>query len=217
MNRAMHIQTIKLFGAAALALPLAAMAQTETTGSSSTSSTTNSGYQQSAYETPRDRWWQLYAESGYWGFNLGAPKYDKSCADGFKCDDPSVGGKIYVGGKFNHWLGMELGYANFGKMDRSGGQTKSQGVNLSLVGTLPLSETFKAFGKVGTTYGWTDIDADVGRTGDDKGFGLSYGAGLGYDISPTTQVVVEWDRHDFNYVGGDAAVDMYSVGMKFRF
>jgi OmpA-OmpF porin, OOP family len=214
MNRAIHTKPISISCIAALFLPLAAMAQT---GGSTTSDSYNSGYRSSAYDTSRNRSWLPYTENGYWGFNLGAPKYDKSCASGFECDDPSVGGKLYLGGQFNQWLGMEVGYAHFGKMDRSGGETESQGINLSLVGTLPLSEAFKAFGKVGTTYGWTDISADTGRTGSDNGFGLSYGAGLGYDINPKTQVVVEWDRHDFNYVGGDAGVDMYSVGMKFRF
>lgn len=159
--------------------------------------------------------WMPY--NRYWGFNLGAPDYDKDCTPGFTCDDPDVGGKIYVGGQFNKWLGIEAGYVNFGAMDRNGGETKAQGINASLVGSLPLAEAFRVFGKVGTTYGWTKASGTVGPTGNDDGFGLSFGAGLGYEFNKTTEMIVEWDKHDFNFEGGDADVVMYSVGLKFRF
>lgn len=197
---------------AAVLMPLGAMAQSDTSDGAS-----NSTYQRSAYKNKYNKSWLPYTENGYWGFNLGAPDYEKNCTAGFSCKDPDVGGKIYVGGQFNRWLGLEVGYVNVGELRRNGGDTSAQGLNLSLVGSVPFNETFSAFAKVGTTYGWTRTKGDVGDTGKKDDFGLSYGAGLGFKLSPQTQLLVEWDRHDFKFADQRAEVDMYSVGLRFHF
>jgi len=190
-------------------LPISAMAQDTYSG--------NQGYSSSSSASPSDKSWLPFTRSGYWGFNLGAPDYEKHCAPGFSCKDPDVGGKIYLGGQFNQWLGVELGYVNVGKLERNGGDTSAQGANLSLVGNVPLGEVFSAFAKVGTTYGWTKTEGAVAPTGKEEDFGLSYGAGLGFNISPTLQLIAEWDRHNFKFTDQKAEVDLYSVGLKFRF
>jgi OmpA-OmpF porin, OOP family len=212
MNRAIFLKSAKFLTCVAAVMPLGVMAQTEVPASSSSDSYNRSYRRDDASGRP---WWQM--QNNYWGFNLGAPRYDRSCAPGFACEDPDVGGKIYIGSHFNRWLGAEVGYVNFGKGDSNGGNVEAQGANLSLVGTLPLGDAFRVFGKVGTTYSWTKVDGTVGPTGKDDGFGLSYGAGLGFDLNPRTQMVFEWDRHELNYVNGESDVDMYSVGLKFRF
>jgi hypothetical protein len=193
-------------------VPLSAFSQTSSNYDSARSA--DNSYNRNADSS---RSWLPYTHGGYWGFNLGTPDYEKNCASGFTCDDPSVGGKIYTGGQINKWLGAELGYINFGKLERNGGDTKAQGINLSLVGTIPVGEVFSVFGKVGTTYGWTKTDAAVGATGNENGFGLSYGAGLGFNLNPRTQLVAEWDKHEFKFADRRADADLYSVGLKFRF
>lgn len=197
---------------AAVLLPLGAMAQSDTSKGAA-----NTTYQRSAYNNKYNKSWLPYTENGYWGFNLGAPDYEKNCTAGFSCKDPNVGGKIYVGGQFNRWLGLELGYVNVGELRRNGGDTSAQGLNLSLVGSVPFNDVFSAFAKVGTTYGWTRTKGDVGETGKKDDFGLSYGAGLGFKLSQQTQLLVEWDRHDFKFADQRAEVDMYSVGLRFNF
>lgn len=192
----------------ALAFPLSATAQSN--GSSNTVSA----------DSDSDYSWIPYTRKGYWGINVGRPSYDDAlCTPGFSCEDPSLGGKIYVGGQFNDWLGVEIGYVNLGSMERNGGNTKAQGINMGLVGTLPLNNSFSMFAKVGTTYSWTDVSADVGGEGKEEGFGLSYGAGLAFNLSPRTQLLAEWGRHEIQFAdqkdGED--VDLYSVGVKFRF
>lgn len=157
---------------------------------------------------------------GYIGANLGVPSYDLPCVGSFACEDPDVGGKIYTGGSWNEMFGVELGYINFGEFNRAGGDTMAQGVNLSLVGNLPLTQVLNVFAKVGTTYGWSETTAGLGsgvRTGDDDGFGLSYGAGVGFDLTRNFTVVAEWERHSIKVTGDNVDTDLASLGVKYRF
>ena len=56
-------------------------------------------------------------------------------------------------------FGFELGYTDFSQVNRAGGRTKANGVNLSLIGKLPLGDAFNLLGKVGTLYGRTDVSS----------------------------------------------------------
>jgi len=160
-----------------------------------------------------------YTTYGYVGLNLGRANYKTPCSGLFTCNDSNIGGEIYTGGMFTRAFGLELGYVNTGDADRNGGKTKAQGVNISLVGNLPVTDTFNVFAKGGTTYGWTSVSAAPGTvpTGDTNGFGLSYGAGLGFDVSRSVQLVAQWDRNRFKFVSGRDDVDLYTVGLKYKF
>ncbi len=191
--------------AALLATPLSALAQSS-----------------SSWESGRanSRSWIPYTSYGYVGLNLGVAKYGTPCAPQFSCDDSRFAGKIYTGGLFNRVLGMELGYINTGDADRSGGTARAQGANLSLVANLPVTDSFNVFAKGGTTYAWTEETAAPGTgfaTGKENGFGLSYGAGLGYDVTRDVQVLAEWDRNRFKFASGRDDVDMFTAGVKFKF
>ncbi|MDA8443991.1 outer membrane beta-barrel protein [Paracidovorax valerianellae] len=160
-------------------------------------------------------------QQGYVGLSGGQSKYDlRSGTGGFSFDDTDTAWKIYTGGYFNQNFGIEFGYLNFGNATRVGGETKAQGLNLSLVGRLPLSEQFDVFGKVGTTYGRTKTSGNPGfgvTTGDDNGFGLSYGAGVRWAFNPQWAAVVEWERHRMNFADGKSDVDMTTVGVQYRY
>ena len=160
-----------------------------------------------------------FTSYGYAGINLGRSNFDGPCAGAFACDDNSFAGKIYTGGLFSRIIGAEIGYVNMGEVDRSGGSVDAHGVNISLVANLPI-DAFNVFAKVGTTYGWTDTSVAPGlglRSGDDDGFGLSYGAGFGIDLSRNWAVVAEWDRYRFHFVNSKDDVDLYSIGIRFKF
>ena len=80
---------------------------------------------------------------------------------GLSCDDGETAFKITAGGIASNIFRREVGYLNMGKIDFAGGSQRAQGLNLSLVGSLPIAAGFSAFGKIGTTYGWTDTSGSA--------------------------------------------------------
>ena len=160
--------------------------------------------------------------SAYIGFNAGQSSYRQGCGTGaFNCGDKDDAYSIYGGSMLNNNFGLELGYIDMGDIARGGGTTKAQGVNLSLVGKLPLGQSFGVFGKVGTTYGRTKVSSLPGSgvpAGNEDGFGLSVGAGVSYDFSERWSAVLQWDRHDFKFAGaGRENINATTVGLKYRF
>jgi OmpA-OmpF porin, OOP family len=162
-----------------------------------------------------------YTSHGYVGINAGRPDYGNvGCAGGFSCSDSSTSYSLYTGGMFNRYFGAELGYVNLGKLESAGGKTEAHGINLSLVGRLPLG-VVHLFGKVGTTYGRSEVSASPlsgVATGKASGWEGSYGAGIGFDLSPRSSIVLEWNRYDVRFVGvGKREVDTTSIGYMHRF
>ena len=161
-----------------------------------------------------------YTAYGYVGANLGRSDYKGThCETGYKCDDSDVGGKIYAGGKFNKFLGMELGYINLGKFDRNGGDKKAQGADVHLLGNVPLSNDLNAYVKAGGIYSWTQTTAATPAvmTGSEQEFNWSYGAGLQYDVNPAWAVRADWDQYRVKYSDRRDNVGLYSVGAVYKY
>ncbi|WP_439520201.1 outer membrane beta-barrel protein [Hydrogenophaga sp.] len=162
-----------------------------------------------------------YSTQGYVGLNVGRPDYDLGCgAGGFSCSDSSTSFNLYTGGMFTQYLGAEFGYVNLGKMRRGGGSTKAHGLNVSLVGRVPLG-AFNVFGKLGTTYSRTEVSASALSgiaTGRESGWAPTYGAGVGFDLTPRSSIVLEWNRYDMRFAGvGKQEVTTTSLGYVHRF
>ena len=165
--------------------------------------------------------WLPYTQSGYVGLNVGRPRFETPCGVGaFACDDPSTSLHLYTGGNFNDYFGLELGYLNTGEAERGGCDTSAQGLNLSLVGRLPLGPA-SVFVKGGTTYGRTKVTANPLSglaSGSASGWGGSYGAGVGLDFGTHSTVVLEWAKHDYEFIGtGREGVKSTSLGYRYRF
>jgi len=163
-----------------------------------------------------------YTTGGYVGVNLGRTKFDVGCGLGsFACDSfAKTAVNLYTGGMFNEYMGLELGYLHTGNLDRAGGTTSAQGVNLLLVGRMPLG-AFNLFAKAGGIYGRTQVSADSlsGIPGGSKsGGGMSFAGGMGYDLSPKSGIVVQWARNKFSFANeGRRNVDTTSIGYVYRF
>lgn len=163
-----------------------------------------------------------FTRRGYVGLNLGQPSFDTDCGTGgFACDDPSVGGYLYTGGLLNDWLGAEVGYLYTGDADRAGGRTKAQGLNLQVLLRAPIGP-LNGFVKAGGMYAQTDVSSDPASgvpSGRRRGWAPTYGAGLGFDITPRHGVVLEWQRAELRFpgVGDRQNLDTTSLGYKFMF
>jgi len=192
-----------LAGLLACAAALPAMAQSSSTTSSSSSLLP-------------------YTTGGYVGLNLGRTKFDMGCGiGGFKCDSHAgTAVNLYTGGMFNEYMGLELGYLHTGNLDRAGGTTSAQGVNLLLVGRVPMG-AFNIFAKAGGVYGRTKVSTDPlsGIPGGSKsGGGVSVAGGIGYDLSPKSSIVAQWARNKFKFANeGHPNVDTTSIGYVYRF
>jgi OmpA-OmpF porin, OOP family len=160
--------------------------------------------------------------AAYVGLNVG--KSDFSLGNGiglFASEKRDTVYNIYTGSYFNENFGLELGYTNFGKVARAGGTTKAEGFNLSLIGRAPISPSFNLIGKLGSTYGRTDVSAAPGAgiaTGRETGFGVSYGLGAEYVFNPQLSAVLQYDEHRMKFAGDSRErVNATTVGLRYRF
>ena len=223
MNRSLHHLKAWPLAAIGLAVACTAAAQSGTpppldTTVAQAGSTAN---QRRAYAPGEGSFSVIpYTAHGYVGINVGKPDYDLGCVGGFGCSDSSTSYNLYTGGMFNRWLGAEIGYVNLGRMDRGGGKSEAHGINLSLVGRVPLG-VVQLYGKLGGIYGRTEVSASplAGiATGKESGWEGSYGLGFGFDLSPRSSIVLEWNRYDLRFVGaGKREVDTTSIGYMHRF
>lgn len=203
MKKSRRIISSLFIAAASLGAVAGAQAQSSTSGSSS-------GY-------------ALYgAGNSYIGLNAGRSDYSVGNGIGiFTHDQGDVAYNIYAGSYFNANFGFEFGYTDFGRVNRAGGSTKADGINLSLVGRLPLGTSFNLLGKVGTTYGRTDVSSAAGSgvtAGSESGFDWSYGVGAEYMFNPQWSAVLQYDEHRLKFAGDDnSRVSATTLGVRYRF
>lgn len=165
--------------------------------------------------TTTDRYYMPY-EKNFWnnfGVNAGSAKYDHDCNGATPCDDKDTAWKVYAGGKFRDWLGMELSYMDLGTAKIGGVDEHSRGLNVSAVLGIPLAGSSSIFAKGGATYGRTKFG---GAT--ENGWEPSVGLGAAIGINRNWQVRVDWDRLRFEVPGGTKDnVNMVSAGVQFRY
>jgi OOP family OmpA-OmpF porin len=142
--------------------------------------------------------------------------------------------KLFGGYQFNRNIALEGGYFDLGKNSFStgtippgtlAGQSKVRGLNLDLVGTLPLTERFSALARVGVQHAWSKSTAS--GTGEGAGVapsskrddsGAKVGFGLQYEMSPAVWVRGEVERYRIkNAVGQSNNVDVATVSLVFPF
>lgn len=189
------------------------------------------------------------AQDGGWygGVNVGQSRAlidDEKITSGLKSGgltatsiddkDRDIGLKLFGGYQFNRNIAVEGGYFNLGKMGYTAttvptgtlkGEMKVQGLNLDLVGTVPFSEKFSAFGRVGLTYADTkDSFSGTGAVNvrdpspSKQDANYKFGVGLQYDFTKALAMRVEAERYRINdAVGNKGDIDLVSVGLIFRF
>ena len=148
-------------------------------------------------------------------------------------DNRSTGGKLFGGYQLNPNFAIEGGYFDLGRYNFSGitsggnysGSTRARGLNLDLVGTLPLSDRFSVLGRVGAAYAQTrDNFASTGfvpantfnRNRNETG--VKFGVGIQYAITEALSLRGELERYRISDpIRNRSNVDMASIGLVYRF
>jgi OOP family OmpA-OmpF porin len=150
-------------------------------------------------------------------------------------DNNDTAYSLNIGYKFNPYFAVEGGYTDLGKYGFSSnvtapaattlnGNYKVDGVNLSAVGILPLSNGFSVYGKAGVFRASTDLDvsssgAVATSSTSNHSTNPTYGLGASYDITKDWTGKLEWNR--FHEVGdsntGKDNIDLYTIGIAYNF
>ena len=155
--------------------------------------------------------------------SVGRASYNTSCGNvaGLTCSRSTTSYSITGGNMLTQNLGVELTAMNLGRVDRAGGSVSARGLNLSAVGRLPLGDSFGLEGKVGGTYGRTNVSAaqDAGLpSGRASGMGLGYGAALDVNVIRGVHGTVGWEQHDFHFAGqGVSKVKNITLALGYTF
>lgn len=149
-------------------------------------------------------------------------------------DESDTTFKAFAGYQMNRNIGFEAGYFNLGKSGFTANtspagtysnELKIDGVNLDLVGTLPLTDKWSALARVGGQY--SDVRTESTSTGavhipnssqSDKSFSYRYGLGIQYEINQSLFVRAEADLNRVKYANGERGnVCNYSVSLVIPF
>jgi OOP family OmpA-OmpF porin len=133
----------------------------------------------------------------------------------------STGYKVMLGYQIYPQLAIEGGYVDMGKVDYNatftggtvGVESKSTGMNFSVLGLAPINAQMSVFGKVGYTMGaikstGNSAGTSVSLTQDKNSLGLGFG-GM-YQLTPSLGLRAEWEK-----LYSD--VNLLSIGLQTRF
>ena len=160
----------------------------------------------------------------YGGFGLGFSSADSDCDyHGYDCDGNDTSFRVYAGKRLHENLALEISFQDLGKLDderfSSTTTAESSGINISLLGIIPLESTGFFYGKIGviaseTEYTHIDSSNNITRSDNDDS-GLSYGAGFAYTFNNKYDIRIEFERlNELNddFTPGGAYVTVLSFG-----
>ena len=145
----------------------------------------------------------------------------------------SSGGKLFGGYQLTPYIAAEAGYFDLGRFTYGStvlggafnGTSRINGLNLDLVGTVPLAERFSVFGRVGTAYAQNRANFSsngavfLNTTSLSRNqTNLKLGLGLQYAITEALALRAEIERYRINDpVRNRGNIDMASIGLVYRF
>ena len=149
-------------------------------------------------------------------------------------DNSSTGYKLFGGYQLNRNFAVEGGYFDLGRFNYAFATTppgtfasdmRVRGLNLDLVGMLPLSEQFSVFGRIGAAY--AQSRANFTRTGAQpltssptsrNDTNLKVGIGMQYAFTEALAVRAELERYRVSDpIRNRGNIDMASIGLVYRF
>lgn len=191
--------------------------------------------------------WETGWTGWYGGFNVGRTRatiddarINRSLlAAGFTTtslaeDDKDQGYKVFGGYQFSRHFALEGGVFDLGEFGFAAttipagtfnGNIRLRGVNLDLVGTLPITENFSVIGRAGIQHAEArDRFSSTGQirvidpNPTKRDSNLKLGLGLQYAFSPSWVLRTEVERYRIDdAVGNKGDIDMVSIGLVYRF
>jgi OOP family OmpA-OmpF porin len=149
-------------------------------------------------------------------------------------DRKDTGYKAFVGFPINPYWSVETGYFDLGRFGFTAnttpagsltGSARIKGLNLDLVGTLPITDKWSLLGRVGAAYALTkDTFSGTGAVSvsdpspSKRETNYKYGFGTQYAFTPALTLRLEAERYRINdAVGNRGDVDLVSLGLVYRF
>lgn len=155
-------------------------------------------------------------------------------ATSLNSDQKETGYKAFVGFPLNPNWAIETGYFDLGRFGFDAttapagtlsGSSRIKGLNLDIVGTLPITDRWSLLGRVGAayaqtkgTYSGTGAGAAGNAATSKRETNYKYGFGTQYAFTPALTLRLEGERYRVNdAVGQRANVDLISLGLVYRF
>ena len=149
-------------------------------------------------------------------------------------DNRSTGYKLFGGYQLNRNFALEGGYFDLGRFNYAvnttplgtfTSDTRIRGLNLDLVGMLPLSEQFSVFGRVGAAYAQsrsnfanTGASPFINSPTSRNDTNLKVGIGMQYAFTEALALRAELERYRISDpIRNRGNIDMASVGLVYRF
>jgi len=149
-------------------------------------------------------------------------------------DDRGNGLKVFGGYEFNRYFSLEGGYFDLGKLGYTAqtvpagtlnGEIKVKGFNFDAVLSLPFTEKFSVFARVGVTnaqakdeFVGTGAVVVMNSSPSERATNVKYGGGLQYDFTKSFAMRAEMERYRINdAVGNKGDIDLVSLGVLFKF
>jgi len=158
------------------------------------------------------------------GFSLSAA-YGGYKSRGGEFEDENNLYEVALGYRFFPFLAVEVGYTDLGDFGGDVASAEVDGYSASVVGTLPLTKSFKIYGEVGQFFSDTDVEVlDFDRSYSDET--LFFGAGLSFRVTDPLWVNVEYQRYKLEVDdndwpvevdGEDTDIDAVKVGVVYNF
>ncbi|GGC11483.1 hypothetical protein GCM10007205_20800 [Oxalicibacterium flavum] len=171
-----------------------------------------------------------FAEGAYVGVNAGRANHKVHFDDGESAKDNATGYKLYAGYNFNQNFGVEGGYTHLGKYSDSwddgagdsGSETiKGRALYVAATGTLPLSEQFSLFGKLGVTQ--NRVKASIVENGNFASASKSrttglFGVGASFHFSRNLAAVLEYENYgNVKFSDVKLKANLVSIGLRYAF
>ncbi len=172
-----------------------------------------------------------FATNSAWaepGFYIGGA-YGQNSVNDSDFDDKNPAMKIFAGGKFNDYIGVEGAINDYGEAENTGYSAELTGNTLAVVGFLPFMDCCNLFVKGGQLW-WEDKVTVLDAFSDTlDGNEIFYGVGADFTLTDykTSSIAlrVEMERYKVELsqseigadVDGSSEVDVASVSVLFNF